>query len=72
MGLDRRYFDQNFGAHLTHKVCYANFRDKSMSVLGIFYVGAVFPNLFLRVEFLLKFLGIIVNQSNLTRIKGKF
>ena len=43
-----------------------------MSVVGIFYMGTVFPNLFLRVEFLLKFLGIIVNQSNLTRIRESF
>ena len=48
------------------------YRDKYMSVVGIFYMGAVFPNLFLRVEFLLKFLGIIVNQSNLTRIRESF
>ena len=43
-----------------------------MSVVGIFYMGAVFPDLFLRVEFLLKILGITVNQSNLTKIRESF
>ena len=43
-----------------------------MSVVGIFYIGAVFPNLFLWVEFLSIILGIVVNQSNLTKIRESF
>ena len=43
-----------------------------MSVVGIFYMGVVFPNLFLRVEFMFKKLDMIVDQSNLTKIRKSF